>query len=206
MSNVRSDSCSGCPLCGADWVHKVVQTEIGPRYTAGGVLLIGEAPGGTENIEGRPFVGMAGKLLDHVLWNLGHHRNQIAIANVICCRPSRTNELPDAKQTRDILMHCKAHWQGDIKALKPGVIVVLGNTALTAVTEKVGISKWERIMWPDGQRHIVAAFHPAAVLRSPNLECKLACALESAFIQAHTPLNHEVKDRQVFPYKVVSYE
>lgn len=92
------------------------------------VCFIGEAPGYTEDIEGRPFVGRSGQFLDRMISAMGYKREELYMLNVTACRP------PDSRApTQPECDACEEFWLGQIRAIKPKVLVTLGATAFSAL-------------------------------------------------------------------------
>jgi uracil-DNA glycosylase family 4 len=132
------------------------------------IMLVGEAPGREEDIEGLPFVGRSGKLLDRMIAAIGLDRTSVYIANVIPWRPPG-NRTPTPQETQI----CLPFIQRQIELSNPDVLVTLGNPATQALlSTREGIMK-TRGKWFDydtGSRVIRAlpTFHPAYLLRSPS--------------------------------------
>ena len=124
-------------------------------------LLIGEAPGRNEDLQGRPFVGAAGQLLDRLLAEVGLDRTKVAIANVIKCRPPGNRDpLPDEIET------CSPWLQAQLAHMQPDVIVTLGNFATKFILQsQVGITRARGQVYHRNGSAIVPTFHPAAALR-----------------------------------------
>ena len=124
-------------------------------------LLIGEAPGRNEDLQGRPFVGAAGQLLDRLLAEVGLDRTKVAIANVIKCRPPGNRDpLPDEIET------CTPWLQAQLAHMQPDVIVTLGNFATKFILQSpVGITRARGQVYHRNGSAIVPTFHPAAALR-----------------------------------------
>ena len=93
------------------------------------IMLVGEAPGKKEDQLGKPFVGMAGKILDQVLDKAGIDRSKIFITNVVKCRPPG-NRIPDEEEITACITN---HLQRQISIIHPRVICVLGRTALESL-------------------------------------------------------------------------
>ena len=125
------------------------------------LLLIGEAPGRNEDLQGRPFVGAAGQLLDRLLAEIGLDRTQVAIANVIKCRPPANRDpLPDEIEA------CSPWLQAQLAYMQPDVIVTLGNFATKFILQSpVGITRARGQVYHRNGSAIVPTFHPAAALR-----------------------------------------
>jgi len=131
------------------------------------VMFVGEAPGRDEDIEGLPFVGRSGKLLDRMIGAIGLDRTKVYIANVIPWRPPG-NRTPTPQET----LVCLPFIQRQIELVDPDVLVTLGNPSTqTLLGTREGIMR-ARGKWFDydtGSRVIRAlpTFHPAYLLRSP---------------------------------------
>jgi uracil-DNA glycosylase len=132
------------------------------------IMFVGEAPGREEDLEGRPFVGRSGKLLDRMIAAIGLDRSSAYIANVIPWRPPG-NRTPTPQETQI----CLPFIQRQIELVNPDVLVTLGNPSTqTLLSTREGIMK-TRGRWFDydtGTRTIraLATFHPAYLLRSPS--------------------------------------
>ena len=132
------------------------------------IMFVGEAPGRDEDIEGLPFVGRSGKLLDRMIAAIGLDRSSAYIANVIPWRPPG-NRTPTPQETQI----CLPFIQRQIELVDPDVLVTLGNPSTqTLLSTREGIMK-TRGKWFDydtGTRIIraMATFHPAYLLRSPS--------------------------------------
>ena len=132
------------------------------------IMFVGEAPGRDEDIEGLPFVGRSGKLLDRMIAAIGLDRSKAYIANVIPWRPPG-NRTPTPQETQI----CLPFIQRQIELVNPDVLVTLGNPSTqTLLQTREGIMR-TRGKWFDydtGTRTIraMATFHPAYLLRSPS--------------------------------------
>jgi uracil-DNA glycosylase family 4 len=132
------------------------------------IMFVGEAPGREEDLEGLPFVGRSGKLLDRMIAAIGLDRTSAYIANVIPWRPPG-NRTPTPQETQI----CLPFIQRQIELVNPDVVVTLGNPSTqTLLSTREGIMK-TRGRWFDydtGTRVIraMATFHPAYLLRSPS--------------------------------------
>jgi len=153
----------GCAL-----KHTATQLVFADGNPEARIMFVGEAPGRDEDIEGLPFVGRSGKLLDRMMGAIGLDRSKAYIANVIPWRPPG-NRTPTPQETQI----CLPFIQRQIQLVDPDVLVTLGNPStqtLLATTE--GIMR-TRGKWQDyntGTRTIraLATFHPAYLLRSPS--------------------------------------
>ena len=131
------------------------------------VMFVGEAPGRDEDIEGLPFVGVSGKLLDRMLAAIGLDRGSVYIANIVPWRPPG-NRTPTPQEAAI----CLPFTLRQIELVNPDVLVCLGGpSAQTLLRFKEGIRKMRGRWFPfhTGTREIraLATFHPAYLLRTP---------------------------------------
>lgn len=133
-------------------------------------MLVGEAPGATEDREGVPFVGASGKLLDGLLEGIGLSRSDVFIANVLKCRPPENRDPTPAE-----VASCSPWLEGQIALIQPALVVTLGNFAtrlLRGSPEGIGKVRGREEVIELGQLRVrlYPVFHPAAALyRRPNL-------------------------------------
>lgn len=138
------------------------------------LMFIGEGPGRTEDRTGRPFVGRAGKLLDEMLKEIGLHRDEVFITNVVKCHPV-SPEGRDRKPTEDEISTCAPlYLEEQIDMIKPNVICTLGNTATTYILHRHGlepgmISKIHGKTLTTKRFKIMPMYHPAAALYTNEL-------------------------------------
>lgn len=144
------------------------------------IMVVGEAPGREEDAQGRPFVGRAGKLLRATLNNLG--AKEVYITNVVKHRPPN-NRKPKEKEVRA----CSKYLLLEIEAVKPKVILALGSTACYFFTgdKKVG-EAFDKDYEFKGVK-VVVGYHPAAVLRNPNLKGRFEEQIKKALDAALKP-------------------
>ncbi len=130
-----------------------------------GILLIGEAPGKNEDLQGRPFVGSAGKFLNELLNSIGYTRDDVYVSNVVKYRPPENREPNDEEKEA-----CKVWLNSELLFINPKVIVTLGRHALLKFAPGASItaSHGESFSHPTGIP-IFAMYHPAAALYNPNL-------------------------------------
>lgn len=161
LEGVRSElgDCRRCKL--AQTRKNIVFGEGNPQAK---LVLIGEAPGNDEDIEGRPFVGEAGKLLDRIIESIDLKREDVYIANIIKCRPSQ-NRNPES----DEIAACEPFLIKQLEAIKPKIICALG-----AVAAQTLLKTRETISRLRGRFHnlpgvkVMPTYHPAFLLRSPG--------------------------------------
>jgi DNA polymerase len=128
------------------------------------LMIIGEAPGRDEDIEGRPFVGRAGQLLDRMLAAIGYDRREnVYITNVLPWRPPQNRE-PTAEEAAMMLPFLARH----VALADPAVIVLMGNAACHAVLGRRGVTRM-RGQWVQAlDRPALPMLHPAYLLRQPR--------------------------------------
>ena len=152
--------CQACTLC-----EQRTNTVFGVGNENADWLVIGEAPGRDEDLQGEPFVGRAGKLLDQMLLALGLSREQVYIANVVKCRP------PQNRDPRpDEMASCADFLRRQIELIQPKIILLVGRVAaqsLLNTTDNVGRMRGTQHTYADTQIPMVVTYHPAYLLRSP---------------------------------------
>ena len=132
------------------------------------IMLIGEGPGANEDIEGKPFVGRAGKLLNKMLESIKLNREKVYISNVVNYRPPE-NRKPTEEEMQRYLPYLISH----IEIIKPKILVLLGSTALNAlIGNEIVISKargrWIQKKIASIEVWVIATFHPAFLMRQPD--------------------------------------
>ena len=151
--------CTRCGLC--EGRTQVVNT-FGNHKAR--LMFVGEAPGADEDAQGRPFVGRAGQLLTKIIEAIGLKREEVLIGNVNRCRPpgNRQPTLEEAAICRPFLFR-------EISAVKPDVIVVMGNTAVHNLLEtREGITRIRGKFQDFRGIKVMPTFHPAYLLRDPS--------------------------------------
>jgi DNA polymerase len=128
------------------------------------VLLLGEAPGASEDQQGRPFVGRAGKLLDELLAEASLDRAAVYITNVLKARPPK-NRDPRA----DEVAHSMPWLERQLELIEPKLVVTLGRHALVHFVAGGKITQLHGQVVEAGDRALFPMYHPAAALRSPGL-------------------------------------
>ncbi len=138
------------------------------------LMLVGEGPGETEDLLGRPFVGRAGQLLDRMVAAIGLAREDVYICNTVKCRPTvpgprgPRNRAPDAQE----MENCRPFLDEQIDVIRPQVIVALGAPAAKSFLGRDFQITRQRGRWYDGPLGIplMVTFHPAYVLRQTGGE------------------------------------
>jgi DNA polymerase len=153
--------CSACELA-ANCTQKV--PGVGDRQAD--LLIVGEGPGHDEDIQGEPFVGRSGQLLDRMLAAIGIAREQVYITNIVKCRPPNNR---DPKQ--DEAQHCRAYLEAQIKQIAPKVILSVGRVSahnLLGSSEPVGKLIKQMHKLPGTEIPLKVTYHPAYLLRNPK--------------------------------------
>lgn len=150
-------SCTGCGLC--ETRHNVV-FGVGQRDTD--ILFVGEGPGEQEDLQGEPFVGPAGKLLDDMLSILDLDRKENCyIANIVKCRPPRNRDPLETEQEA-----CIGYLRNQVALIKPKIIVCLGRIAAKKLIDPdFRITRQHGVWFRRGEFWMMATFHPSALLR-----------------------------------------
>jgi len=128
------------------------------------IMFVGEAPGRDEDIQGKPFVGRAGKLLNELLRDVGINREDVYIANCLKCRPPN-NRDPETEEIKA----CSAYLKQQIALVKPKVIATLGRYSTYELTNKKGtLGSLRGKTFSFNNIDVIPLYHPAYLLRNPN--------------------------------------
>ncbi|MBQ3409651.1 MAG: uracil-DNA glycosylase [Clostridia bacterium] len=151
--------CKKCKLC-----NNRTNIVFGYGNKNADVMFIGEGPGADEDIQGVPFVGKAGKLMDMAFEGLGINRSEVYIANIVKCRPPQ-NRVPE----QDEADSCLNYLRNQVILVKPKIIVLLGSTALKNILGRELSITACRGKWIEKKGiHYMPTWHPAALLRDEN--------------------------------------
>ena len=173
---------AGCRAC--DLWRNATQTVFGRGPGDARIFLVGEQPGDQEDRAGEPFVGPAGRILDKALAEVGLKRDEVYVTNAVKHfrwtrrGKRRLHEKPNAGQIRA----CRPWLDGEIEAVRPRIIVLLGATAAQAVMGpafRVSKQRGEVLNSPVGLP-VVATVHPSSILRAADNESREAAM--SSFI------------------------
>lgn len=163
--------CHGCEL----WEH-ATQTVFGEGAEAARLMLVGEQPGDQEDLQGKPFVGPAGKLLERGLEEAGIDRRRVYVTNAVKHfrwtrrGKRRLHEKPNVAQMRA----CRPWLEAEIEVVRPGLIVLLGATAAQSVMGpafRVSRQRGEVMPSPFGIP-VLATVHPSSILRATDDESR----------------------------------
>lgn len=151
--------CNKCENCSLSETRKNLVFGVGNREAE--VMFIGEGPGEQEDLQGVPFVGRGGQLLDDMLKIIDLDREKVYIANIIKCRPPKNRDPLGVEQEQ-----CRVWLDEQIRLVNPKIIVCLGRIAAMALISRDFKITREHGRWfdKDGVKYM-ALYHPAALLR-----------------------------------------
>ena len=159
-ARIAAETCTACSLH-----HQRTHSVLGIGHANAEMMWVGEAPGPDEDIQGAPFTGRSGELLDRIVEALGARREEVFLGNTVSCRLDEARRL-----TREQTEACRHFLEAQIDAVGPRVIVALGATAWTwfkrgdkrPMAEVRGrVHRWRGI-------YLVPTYHPAFLLRMPQ--------------------------------------
>ena len=161
MEKLR-EQCLECTRCHRCETRTNVVFGVGPEDAK--IMFIGEGPGENEDLQGEPFVGRAGKLLDDMLELIDLDRSKVYIANMVKCRPPKNRDpLPEEQNA------CAPWLSRQIELINPRVIVCLGRiSAMRFIRPDFKITKEHGQWFEKDGRQVMAIYHPAALLRDPR--------------------------------------
>ena len=155
----KCHQCLNCPL-GETRTNMVFG--VGNRQAD--ILFIGEGPGEQEDLQGEPFVGPAGKLLDVMLELIDLDRTKVYIANIVKCRPPNNRDPLNTEQDA-----CIGYLRAQTALIKPKIIVCLGRIAAMRIIDKDFRITRQHGQWFDRAGvQMMAIYHPSALLRDPT--------------------------------------
>jgi len=128
------------------------------------VIFVGEAPGKNEDVNGEPFIGIAGKKLTMALESAGVTREEVYITNIVKCRPPK-NRVP----TTDERNTCQNYLEKEIDIIKPKIICILGNTAFNSLLNGNEITKFRGKIAKKNNQLYFLSVHPAATIYNQKL-------------------------------------
>jgi DNA polymerase len=195
LEYLRARSIGECTRCELSRTRTSIVFGVGDPQAA--VMLVGEAPGGEEDLRGEPFVGRAGQRLDRWIEQAGLSRSAVYIANVIKCRPPNNRDPHELEIAR-----CSPFLDAQIRAIAPKVLVAVGKFAAALLTRSpatTSLTAMRRMQcsYAPGRSNpdaagvpVVATYHPAYVLRQGvergepdgvRLEAEAVADLQRAF-------------------------
>lgn len=159
LLEITCNHCTKCALC-----EKRTNVVFGVGRQDADILFIGEGPGEHEDLQGEPFVGPAGKLLDDMLSIIDLNRENCYIANIVKCRPPGNRDPRDEEQDA-----CIDYLRAQVALIKPKIIICLGRVAAMRIinpefriTRDHGFWTYKNGVW------MMAIYHPSALLRDPS--------------------------------------
>ena len=160
--SLRRD-CLNCQRCAL--ARKRTNVVFGAGQKSAEVMFVGEGPGEHEDLQGEPFVGRAGQLLDDMLSLIGLSRqSNFYIANIVKCRPPQNRDPLNTEQDA-----CIGWLEEQIALIQPKIIICLGRVAaMRLIKEDFKITKEHGQWFRRGDALITAIYHPAALLRDPS--------------------------------------
>ncbi len=161
MEKLRQ-ACIGCTKCGLGATRTNLVFGVGNESAK--LMFVGEGPGEQEDLQGIPFVGRAGKLLDDMLAMFDLSREDVYIANIVKCRPPKNRDpLPDEQDA------CYPWLEQQISLIRPRLLVCLGRIAAMRLIDPHYRISQQHGQWVfrDGME-LTAIYHPAALLRDPR--------------------------------------
>lgn len=155
----RVAACRNCRLC-----ERRTQAVPGEGSPDADILFVGEGPGHDEDVQGRPFVGPAGQLLDKMLAAIGLRREEVFIANVVKCRPPNNRDPEEDEQCA-----CIPYLRAQFSVIRPKIIVCLGRIAAKRLIDPSFRITSDHGKWFERNGVLMTAtYHPSALLRDPS--------------------------------------
>ena len=169
----EAKGCIRCPLS-----RTRTQVVFGVGDPSADLMFVGEGPGQQEDLQGEPFVGRSGQLLDKlVLEEMGLRRDRFYIANTVKCRPPGNRDPEPAE-----IAACRPWLEAQVDLINPKVIVTLGNFAAKLLLNTAeGITRLRGKAYPYRRGVLVPTYHPAAVLRGSG---ELAAQMRADLVRA----------------------
>lgn len=153
------NKCTACKL--SETRHNVV---FGEGNENADVMFVGEGPGETEDLTGRPFVGKAGMLLDKMLLAAEIEREKVYIANIVKCRPPHNRDPEQSEEDA-----CIDHLRNQVRVIRPQLIVCLGRiAACRLISPDFKVTRQHGQLIKKGNLMFIGTFHPSALLRNPD--------------------------------------
>jgi uracil-DNA glycosylase family protein len=169
---------AGCRAC--DLWKKGTQTVFGEGPSSARVMFVGEQPGDREDIEGRPFVGPAGRILNEALVKAGISRDDVYVTNVVkhfrWAADSRGKRRIHKKPRASEINACRPWLDAELAQVRPRVLVCLGATAAQSLLGRDFSVSRERGQFVKSALapHVMATVHPSSILRSPDSDTRKA--------------------------------
>ena len=170
---IAAGGCTGCPL-----YKTATQTVFGEGRPEAKVMFVGEQPGNDEDLQGKPFVGPAGKLLDQALEEAGINRDEVYVTNMVKhfkWEPKGKRRIHKKPNAREIAA-CRPWLEAELEVVKPEVLVCLGATATQGLLGRDFRVSEQRGEFIESELapHVMATVHPSSILRAPDDETRRA--------------------------------
>ena len=188
------EKCRGCKAC--PLYETKTNTVFGKGDRTADVLFVGEAPGESEDLQGLPFVGASGQLLDRYFEAVGLPKESVYIANILKCRPPKNRDPKPEEEDA-----CIVHLREQVRLISPKILVCLGRVAAKRLIDpEFRITAQHGKWFSKGNYMITAVYHPSALLRDPSkredmLSDMLAIAKKAAELKENNGANI-AKDEQ----------
>lgn len=159
-----AEQVANCKRC--DLYKTRTQTVFGTGNKAAELMIVGEAPGANEDLQGEPFVGRAGKLLTSMLKSINYTREQVYITNIVKSRPPNNRD-----PTPEEVAACIPYLQQQIILIQPKLILVVGRIAahhLLGINTPIGQMRGQEYSYGENKIPVLVTYHPAYLLRSPR--------------------------------------
>lgn len=154
-------TCLSCTKCKLSETRTNVVFGVGNEHAD--ILFVGEGPGRNEDLQGEPFVGRAGQLLDHFLAAVGLKREDVYIANIVKCRPPDNRDPEPGEQEA-----CIGYLREQFRLIQPKIVVCLGRIAAQRMIDKsFRVTQQHGDIIEKGGYAFMGTYHPAALLRNP---------------------------------------
>jgi len=168
-----AEHCTACPL-----YQNATQTVFGEGPRKAGVVFVGEQPGDQEDLQGRPFVGPAGKLLDRALAEAGIDRRTVYVTNAVKhfkWEPRGKRRIHQKPNSREMAA-CRPWLKAELAAIRPKVLVCLGATAAQTILGPAARVLRDRgkILESQFAQQTILTVHPSSLLRAPDEESRRA--------------------------------
>jgi DNA polymerase len=188
--------CVKCP----NLARTRTQTVFGVGNIDAQIMFVGEAPGADEDLQGEPFVGMAGQLLTKIIVAMGLQRSDVFIANVLKCRPDTPpGASGNRRPTTAEMQTCLPYLRAQIDVIKPAVLVALGSVAMEGLLGSVEPMARLRGRWHEFQGiPLMATYHPAYLLRKQSLSEKRKVWEDMLLVMERVELTISEKQRGYF--------
>ncbi|MDR1280094.1 MAG: uracil-DNA glycosylase, partial [Opitutaceae bacterium] len=193
------------PVCRAQ-VRPGKQTVLGTGSPDAKIMFIGEAPGAEEELQGEPFVGLAGQLLTRMIAGMGLKREQVYIGNIMNWRPriptpEGHEQMGNRPPTPEEITYCLPIFRAQVEIVDPDVLVALGATAAQGM---LGIGSFTTLgsirgHWREfGGKPLMVTYHPSYILRNPSSRAKRMIWEDLLKVMERTGLPVSEKQRGYF--------